>query len=310
MKNHTRISHDSEHLVFKVPGTRGYVSRSALANALTIYRAELKALEDCHITVCPPHDEPSVVFSKCLVGEAVLNIPQQQEMSQNPDIALIKRVDQIKTTYSLQKGETIRYAAVMLPARFLAEQIGQNVPSFLDPLVSTRHNICHVHVAPSNRKIHNLAMQLFTAKTTNPAQNLLANGLASLFIAEIFAILYGKDQTKPDAEREWETHVFADLKAFIDCNLGSPLSRALLATKFDISESNLNRLFVKHTDQSYGDYVREKRMEAAHLALKDTTMSVSQIAQSVGYNHLSNFSRAYRKRYGEIPSRAVQRSRS
>lgn len=310
MKHHTSIGHDGEGSIFSVSGTRGCVGRSVFKNELTLYRAELRALENCEIAARPPHVEPSVILSKYLVGESVLTVPNQQPIPQSPHVTFIRRVDKIESTYSIEKGQTIRYASVMIPVRVLSQQIGSNVPPVLSPFVSEQDDICHVSTVASNRKIHGLANKLFMTNSTDITQNLIANGLASLFIAEIISALCGQCHTKPDSVLDWETHVFSDLKAYIDANLGNPLSRALLAAKFSISESNLNRMFVKRTGQTYSDYVREKRLEAAHSALQNTTMTISQIAQSVGYNHLSNFSRAYSQRYGEVPSRIALRSRT
>ncbi|MCC9620339.1 AraC family transcriptional regulator [Thalassospira sp. MA62] len=290
---------------------RGCVGCSVLPNDVTLYRAELKALEDSEIAVTPPETEPNVLFGKYLVGETLLKVPPAQVLSVSPQVTLIKRVDQLVSHYAIAKGQTVRYTAAMIPVRVLLAQITPDViPTALLPFLEDGSDICNASLVASNRKMHNLATRLFMAKPGNIAQNLVMSGLSSMFIGEIISAFCGSSDRGPDAVVDWEIHVFADLKSYIDANLGHALSRAALAAKFDISESNLNRLFVRYAHQSYGDYVREKRLEAAHLALGNTHMSVSQVAQSVGYNHVSNFSRAYRKRFGEMPSRAMQRSRS
>ena len=309
MKDKTCFSHDIPASTFNISGTRGCVGRWTLSNGVAIYRAELQTLEDCEATFTPSTTGPSILFSKYLVGDSVLQIDADNSIHQTADIIIVKRCDQISTTYFMSKGKTLRYVAVLVPVSLLIDKIGRNVPSVLEPFISDQDDICHICTCPSNRKIHSLATRLFLTTSTDLTHELFASGQSTLFVAEIVTTLCGQQPSKADAVLDWENHVFSDLKTYIDKNLGSALSRAFLAAKFDISESNLNRLFIKYTKQSYGDYVREKRMAFAHTALQNTQLSISQIAQSVGYNHVSNFSRAYRKRYGEIPSRALQRSK-
>lgn len=309
MNKNTCFSHDIPASTFKIVGARGCVGRWTLSNGLAIYRAELQTLENCEVTSTPTTDEPSILFSKYLVGDSVLQIDAENSIAQTEDVALIKRFDQASSIYRTAKGTTLRYVAVLMPVRLLVDQIGRNVPPVLESFLSDRDDIRHVCTCTSNRKIDSLATRLFLTTSTELTHELFANGQATLFVAEIVTALCGQQPHKDDAVLDWENHVFSDLKAYIDSNLHSALSRAFLAAKFDISESNLNRLFIKYTKRSYGDYVREKRMELAYTALQNPKLSIGEVAQSVGYNHVSNFSRAYRKRYGETPSRVLQRSR-
>jgi AraC-like DNA-binding protein len=50
------------------------------------------------------------------------------------------------------------------------------------------------------------------------------------------------------------------------------------------------------------DYLIEIRMEEARKLLLHSDLHVSEIAYKIGYSSISNFSTAFKKRYGYSPS--------
>ena len=58
-------------------------------------------------------------------------------------------------------------------------------------------------------------------------------------------------------------------------------------------------------------YLRNVRFQRAREALKrgQAETSVTEIAKSCGFNHMSRFSAEYRKRFGENPSETLGRRR-
>lgn len=75
-----------------------------------------------------------------------------------------------------------------------------------------------------------------------------------------------------------------------------------LAEKFGKSEKNFIRYFHFNTGISPKKYLIEQRMKHAIELLSHTELSVTDIAQAVGYSDPYCFSKAFRKYYGESPS--------
>jgi AraC family L-rhamnose operon regulatory protein RhaS len=50
-------------------------------------------------------------------------------------------------------------------------------------------------------------------------------------------------------------------------------------------------------------YVRRRRMHRAKKLLKNTTLSIGEIAHTVGFTDYNYFSRVYKKTYGKSPKR-------
>ena len=50
------------------------------------------------------------------------------------------------------------------------------------------------------------------------------------------------------------------------------------------------------------DYVREQRLQRARALLAEERLSIRAVAESVGYSHSHNFSRAFKRRFSQAPS--------
>ena len=74
-----------------------------------------------------------------------------------------------------------------------------------------------------------------------------------------------------------------------------------LASRFSISESSLKNYFRSVYGKSISNYLHDARMESSTTLLKDTTLSVAEIATQVGYLRQSKFSEAFKKQFGVTP---------
>ena len=86
--------------------------------------------------------------------------------------------------------------------------------------------------------------------------------------------------------------------------LEAPLSRDAMARFAGVSPRHLDRLFARHRGQGFlADYHR-MRLEQGDKLLRQSGLSVSEIAFATGYSSSSHFSRAYRRQFGASPRQA------
>jgi two-component system response regulator YesN len=83
--------------------------------------------------------------------------------------------------------------------------------------------------------------------------------------------------------------------------LHESLTPAIVAAPLQLTPDHLNRLIKKSTGVSLMNYVARLRMESAGLLLRTSELSVQEIANLVGYRHVSHFSRAFLKHTGHSP---------
>lgn len=91
--------------------------------------------------------------------------------------------------------------------------------------------------------------------------------------------------------------------AFIDANYGDPdLSLTMVADKFEISVPYLSSIFKASARVNFSNYVEEVRIEKAKGLLKNTSMSIGEIATATGYGSTNSFSRAFKRVTGDSAS--------
>lgn len=87
--------------------------------------------------------------------------------------------------------------------------------------------------------------------------------------------------------------------SFIDEHYTSPdLSLTTLSEKFGLTEAYFSRFFKDEKGITYLEYLEGKRLEQIKKLLVETDISISDIAQSVGYNSLNTFGRAFKRSTG------------
>ncbi|MGN1141020.1 MAG: helix-turn-helix domain-containing protein [Oliverpabstia sp.] len=85
-------------------------------------------------------------------------------------------------------------------------------------------------------------------------------------------------------------------------NYSDPLNISQLTKDFGISRSKLFREFKKYTGFAPNDYLIQIRINAAKRLLGSETMSVAEIAYSVGFHNINNFTNMFKKATGTTPS--------
>jgi AraC family transcriptional regulator len=85
-------------------------------------------------------------------------------------------------------------------------------------------------------------------------------------------------------------------------NLAEEFNLARLAGQVGMSEFHFNRLFKRATGVPPSQYLIRLRIDAARRLLRETTRSVIEIGNEVGYTNPSHFARIFRKETGLTPS--------
>lgn len=96
--------------------------------------------------------------------------------------------------------------------------------------------------------------------------------------------------------------------AFIDANLFRDITVADIARHVGVSESTALREFQTRLERSPSSYIVDRRLEEAMILIKSQRYSVGQVSDIVGYENISAFSAAFKKKFGATPSQVVIRN--
>jgi len=81
------------------------------------------------------------------------------------------------------------------------------------------------------------------------------------------------------------------------------LSREDVAQALHITPRHISRLFAEHTDQRFGDFVKNVRLDRAAELLRDPALTVAQVTYRCGFSSPELFSRTFKQVHGQPPGR-------
>lgn len=109
---------------------------------------------------------------------------------------------------------------------------------------------------------------------------------------------------KPEStENEFMQKVWACIEA----NVSNPdFNVKVLASELHLSLATLYRKLKQHTDLSAVELIRHIRMTKAALLLMETSLSVTEVAERVGFNDLPTFRKHFTDMFGVSPSKYAE----
>jgi AraC family transcriptional regulator len=108
--------------------------------------------------------------------------------------------------------------------------------------------------------------------------------------------------TSRHSRSEYESRMHR-VVAYIDAHLEQPLDLNTLAEVACFSPFHFHRLFSAWMGETFGDYLRRRRVEVAAMRLAaQPRVPVLTMALTVGFGSAEAFSRAFKRRFGHSPT--------
>ncbi|MFQ4141254.1 AraC family transcriptional regulator [Chlorogloeopsis sp. ULAP02] len=95
-------------------------------------------------------------------------------------------------------------------------------------------------------------------------------------------------------------------KHILESRIDNPPSVLELAQLVGLNHHQLKQGFRKVLGHTVFGYLHHFRMEQARLLLSEGKMSVAEVANSVGYEHLGHFAGAFKQKFGTTPSACLK----
>lgn len=88
---------------------------------------------------------------------------------------------------------------------------------------------------------------------------------------------------------------------YMERRLGGELAIPQIAEAAGVSQNHLNRLFRRELGRTVLGHFRHRKMEVTRFLLENTSLSVKEIADRVGYRDLQRFNKVVREILGSSP---------
>lgn len=100
-----------------------------------------------------------------------------------------------------------------------------------------------------------------------------------------------------------QNHVIQRSRQYIDDNFQERIRVEEVAGHVSLSPSYFSHLFKERTGITFSSYVKGRRMEEAKKQLRESDISLAELAQQLGYDSQQYFSRVFKKEVGVTPGR-------
>lgn len=121
--------------------------------------------------------------------------------------------------------------------------------------------------------------------------------------SEIVGLSNVNDQQKQSTAGNKNKELLYTLLDFIDANVDNPdFNVEILCREMEMNQSTIYRKIKSHTGLSIASYINKVRLKKSFQLLKDSNLTISEIAFKVGFNDPAYFSKCFHKEYGQSPS--------
>ena len=144
---------------------------------------------------------------------------------------------------------------------------------------------------------------LFSAATptlTGSTRQLFCQAKVLEYLAALAHLVCANDEVLPEHNQKARQRVHA-IHAQLLASEGKLPTLDELAQQYGRSAKLLNEEFAHEFGSSIHACMMEHRLTQAHAALQQTDVSIKQLAARLGYTHVSNFTIAFKRKFGYPP---------
>lgn len=245
----------------------------------------------------PMHFHPEYEIEMVLSGRGTRVIGDSSEDIVGPDVVMIG--PNLQHSFSSQspvgRVVTILITKDLLDFNLLGKRPFLPIRQLL---LDSRQGICFE--GEDRRRICRQIVSLTHTKdfTATTALMMLLNTMAVSEKRLLVKNVYASD----NLVNKSKSRRIAKTLSYIEENLSNNIRLADVAALVNMSESSFSHFFHKRTGVSYIQYLNDQRVAKACSLLSNTTMGISEICYSSGFNNYSNFIRTFAKRKNMTPS--------
>lgn len=110
------------------------------------------------------------------------------------------------------------------------------------------------------------------------------------------------DEVSTSMRENYENDLFQKIVDYLQEHVASQNQVNDLVKEFSVSRSTLQMLFKKYADTTPKAYINHLRLKRSKVLIHESKLSLSEIANELGYGSIQYFSRAFSKEFGLSPS--------
>jgi AraC-like DNA-binding protein len=184
-----------------------------------------------------------------------------------------------------------------------------DVTDQMHPFIARQSRSCSVLTLPCTREMQRAALSLFNTPFRGRMRTAFARARATELVCWSLKAMVDMKTSDPPPVKLSDRDIECLLQAreLLLSSLKNPPTISVLSRKVGINRNKLSYGFKYLFGECVSEFCQNMRMERAWKLLTEDRLTISQIADEVGYSHPQNFSTAFRQHHGMMP-KDVRRS--
>ena len=149
------------------------------------------------------------------------------------------------------------------------------------------------NIIPIQNLLENLIWNLLEDEPNKRSMNQITMGL-------LFLSMINHSEEIKTSENSFDQRLTIEVLSYIDTRY-KDASLIELSSRYGLDSYTISRIIKKQTNDTFKHLLESKRMNQACFLLKNTSLTVEDIALNVGYENISFFYRLFQKTYGMKP---------
>lgn len=243
-------------------------------------------------------NEPSLIVQSLIRGQALiddLGNGRQYLYNRGNDVYRFARQLHVKPSHD--SSTSVDVVSLFIGETVLATLLGEGQAKTL----LKKLNLLpppQVHVRPTPAYVTKPLHEALDPALRGPLKMMVAQARTLEYLAALSqSVQESSRNVVPDQDKKL-VHRLHDYLMQLEGAMPTLLE---LASMFGRSAQLLNDDFMAEYGQSIYGFMQEHRMQQAHEAILKTDIALKQLSERMGYTHVSNFSAAFKRRFGYAP---------
>lgn len=191
-------------------------------------------------------------------------------------------------TYSqkVEKDRVTTYLTIMFDASGIEDEMKQRI----------------YHLTSKHSSLVEKMVKLSNHPTSRYSSDELFLSLKTLLMSLIQGHADTIAEPTTSMRENYENELFQAIVDYLYQNVEQQNQVNDLVDHFALSRSTLQMLFKKYADTSPKAYINQLRLQRSKVLIRESKMSLSEIASELGYGSIQYFSRAFSREFGMSPS--------
>lgn len=244
-----------------------------------------------------------------LEGAYSMITPEGEECHFTPNQGFMFRYIGEEVTFTLPGHQTVRSLGFCVSLDVFKRYLDNQIPDTIKPMLQSKE----IGSLPVPFQIDNFMRETLDRNLQVEAQGSLKQirweGTALLCMALVEEKLHKAANPETFSLTQACKQKAEAALELLMADMQDPPCLADLAQELSITEKKLNLIFKSLYGDTVFEYLRSIRLNKAKNLIEQTNMAMKEIAWTVGYNHSTNFSKAFTRQFNITPANFAKKTR-